>query len=680
MTEQAPIQILAVDDRPANLLALDAMLEDLDIQVAHASSGEEALATVESGDFAVVLLDLFLPGIDGLETARMMREKEHSRHVPIIFLTAYDRVDEQVERAYQLGAVDFMFKPIVPAMLISKISVFVELKRKTAAVQRQQELLREAQQRAHDQNLAEERARWEAEQLRREVALQRSIAAARQQQAVTLSSIGDAVVGTDADRHVTLLNRAAEGLCGWSDQAARGQPLDQVIRLVDPLTRQPRSGPDLQGDSILLSRDGAEHRVDHSSAPIMGEDEAEQGHVLVFRDVTEQRRLEQAVQNNQRLESLGQLAAGIAHDFNNMLGVIMASSSRAIREVSDPSLARDLLGDIEDTCERATSLTRQLLTFAQGGAPVRKPCDVVALVKDAISFSLRGNATECVIEWDENIWPAELDAGQVTQVLSNLTLNARDAMRGEGTINVSVKNARLEGGLLPVPEGDYIEISIQDHGEGIPRHHLELIFDPYFSTKPGHQGLGLASSYSVIRRHGGLLRVESRPGVGSTFLIYLPARPGAPLSEVAPPSEEFAGGGHILVMDDEERLRELLADCLVALKCRVRCAAHGDEALALYKERMVDDPFDLVILDLTIRGGKNRAQTFEELKALDPGVLAIACSGYSNDPIMCDHERYGFAEALAKPFRFGMLARAVRKVLSLRRKGADLELLQTSTG
>jgi len=659
MQEQGTIHILAVDDRPANLVALDAMLEELDLHVVHAASGEEALDAAKLEDFALILMDVILPGIDGLETARLLREREETRHVPIIFLTAYDRVDEQVTRAYALGAVDFLFKPVVPPMLVSKIAVFVELHRK-------KEMLRAAQERAHQQRLTEERARWEAEQLRREIALQRSIAAARQQQAVTLRSIGDAVVATDAEQRIIFLNRAAEGLCGWSDFQAQGKPLSEVVRLVDPANRRPVDLSHVDGDAILLSRDGTEHRVTDSLAPLVDDSGAEQGMVLVLRDVTQQRRLELALQNNQRLESLGQLAAGIAHDFNNMLGMIMASSTLAVRALPEDSPARALLDDIEDTCDRATGLTRQLLTFAQGGAPVRKPCEVAPVIRDAVGFGLRGAATQCVFELSDSLWPAELDVGQITQVLSNIALNAKDAMENAGTITVRASNLHIDAGTLPLDEGDYIQISMADEGSGIPGHQVGLIFDPYFTTKPGHHGLGLASSYSVVRRHGGLLQVDSSPGAGSIFHVYLPASPGALVGEPPPLSEDYVGEGHVLVMDDEPRLLELLSDCLVALKCRVERATQGDEAIALYQKAMKDDPFDVVILDLTIRGGKGGAETMRELKQMDPGVLAIACSGYANDPVMCDHERYGFAEALEKPFRFAMLARAVRKLMTRR--------------
>ncbi len=552
MPESSFVHILAVDDRPANLVALDALLDAADVRLVRASSGEEAIVATEKTEFALILLDLFLPGIDGLETARRLRQREETRSVPIIFLTAFEEVQEQVERAYALGAVDFLFKPIVPPMLVSKVAVFVDLHRKTKAIQEQERMLREAQEREYRQSLAQERARWEAEQLRREVAVQRELAATREQQ-----------------------------------------------------------------------------------------------------------------QKSQRLESLGQLAAGIAHDFNNMLGVIMASSSLAGRQLPESSEVRGLLSDIESTCERATGLTRQLLTFARGGAPVRKLTDLSKVIRDSIGFSLRGSGTACRFDIDPLLWPAELDVAQITQVLSNLALNARDAMNDQGALAVRARNRTIENGDLPVEPGDYVEIAVEDHGIGIAPQFVEGIFDPYFSTKPGHHGLGLASAYSIVRRHDGLLRVDSRPGEQTTFYVYLRASPGAELEEPAPVSEQYGGGGRVLVMDDEPLLRELLADSLSALDCQVECAAHGDDAIALYQRALErSEPFDVVILDLTVRGGKGGLETVVELAKLDPQVRAVACSGYANDPVMCDHARFGFVDALEKPFRFAMLARVVRRLMA----------------
>ncbi|HSC89001.1 MAG TPA: response regulator [Polyangiaceae bacterium] len=665
MPDQPATAVLAVDDRPANLVVLDALLDGLDVRVVRAASGEEALLAAESQEFALILLDLYLPGIDGLETARQLRKLEQSRSVPIIFLTAFDQVEDEVQQAYALGAVDFLFKPIVAPILVSKVAVFVDLHRKTKAIQRQERMLREAQEREYQQSLSQERARWEADQLRREVDFHRSVAAAREQQAVTLRSIRDAVVATDAAGRVTLLNRAAEELSGWSSAEALGVNRELVVPLRDPETHEPRGPFRVEGDSLLIARDGKEYRVTDSLAPIVDDRGISQGTVLVFRDVTAQRGMEQALQKSQRLESLGHLAAGIAHDFNNMLSVIMASSSLADQHLPENSPAHELLSDIESTCERATGLTRQLLTFARGGSPVRKLTEVARLIREAVGLSLRGSGTECTFDLDPHLWPAQIDITQITQVLSNLAINARDAMHDQGSINVRAQNVRSVDGNLPLDPGDYLEIAVEDSGVGIAPAQLEAIFDPYFSTKPGHHGLGLASAYSIVSRHGGLLRVDSKPGEKTTFFVYLRASPGSPIEEPAPVSEHYGGGGHILVMDDEPLLRDLLVDSLSALECKVEGAAHGDDAIALYRAAMErSDPFDVVILDLTVRGGKGGAETLRELQAIDPNVRAIACSGYANDPIMCDHAAFGFADALEKPFRFAMLARVVRRLMA----------------
>lgn len=664
MPEEEVIHILAVDHQPAQLIALESILEELEVQVVRAGSGEQALALSTQQDFALILLNVSLPGLSGLGTARRLRAKPETKHVPIIFITELGSIEEQVSEAYALGAVDFLVAPLVAPVLAAKVGVFVDLHRKTAMMKRQQELLSAAREREYQHELTQQRADWEAERLRRDVEHQREVVAAARQHAVTLHSIADAVIAADAQQRVTLLNRAAENLCGYRGDEARGQLLMNVVSLLHPVTRKPRDPSEAGGDFLLVARDGTERLVTDSSAPIVDETGREVGEVLVFRDVTAQRRMEHAVRNHQRLDSLGQLAAGVAHDFNNMLGVIQVSASLAGQKVVESSSLADLLADIDTACERASELTRQLLTFAKGGAPVRRRSDVGQLVTESIRLSLRGSGTRAEFHLAQDLWLAELDTDQIAQVLSNLGLNARDAMDGNGRVVVTARNLRLDRERPPLAPGSYVEISVQDEGTGIAQQHKDLVFDPYFSTKAGHHGLGLASAYSVVRRHGGALQVESVQGQGSRFTVYLPARPGVALGEESPGSDDYAGGGHVLVMDDEPRLRKLLADCLVALRCRVACAEHGEQAIALYQKALQTDPFDVVLLDLTIQGGMGGAATLRKLKELDPEVAAIACSGYANDPIMCAHREHGFADALRKPFRFNMLARAVRRLIA----------------
>lgn len=667
--ETTHIKILVVDDRPTNILAIQAILEGSTVDVIEARSGEEALVTAAQHDLALILMDVHLPGIDGLETAERLRRTSATEGVPIIFLTAYDSVKEQIDKAYTLGAVDFLTKPLVPKMLLAKMSVFIDLYRKTQAIKHQEKMLREAQDREHERQLREERATWKAEQLKREVDLQSKIAEERGRYEVILRCIKDAVVAIDANRHVALLNHAAEDLFGITDQQSRGKTVDEVVRLIDPGTRLPVRPEEVSGDVVLAAKEGEDRLLADSIAPIIDVEGVHQGAVLVYREVTTQRRMERDIHNQQRIESLGHLAGGIAHDFNNMLGMILASTSLLRAAEHDDAKSVELLHGIEVTCERATGLTRQLLTFARGGAPVKKLCDPARLIRESAEFSLKGGGTICDFRIDASLWRAELDAGQITQMISNLVLNAREAMADQGSIAIEAKNVEVgptDG--LPISPGPYIEIHVQDRGPGIPQDEENLVFDPYFTTKSDHNGLGLASAYSVVKRHGGLLRLESVQGMGAAFAIFLPAVPGATIEEVEPASEESSSDGRVLVMDDEEMLRSLMSDCLSSLRYRVETAACGEEAIEAYRLALKEgDPFDIVILDLTIRGGMGGAATLEQLKSISPDVVAIACSGYANDPIMCDHEGHGFAGAIEKPFRFAVLARAVRGLIARKR-------------
>lgn len=671
MQETTEIKVLVVDDRAANLLAIRAMLEDLQVQTIEAASGEAALELAKSHDFALALMDVRLPGMDGVETAEELRKTERNKDVPIMFLTAFDGVSKEVERAYSLGAVDFLIKPIVPQILLAKIGVFIDLYRKNRELREQARLLQLSQAREHERQLNEERATWEANRLRREVDFQKKIADERERSAVILRCIREAVVAVDADRRIVLLNPAAEDLLGISDEKARGLSVDEVVRLVNPETRSPVLPEDVTGDVLATAVDGIEHTVSDSIGPIVDENGKLQGMVFVYRDVTAQRNMERDLQNQQRLESLGHLAGGIAHDFNNMLSMILASSTILRRSLPIDGKDANLLQGIEDTCARASGLTRQLLTFSRGGAPVKEACDTERLVRDTVEMSLKGGGTRCEYDIQGPLWAAELDPTQISQVLSNLVLNAREATSDSGNILIQARNLSPESvNRRALTHGTYIEIRVQDDGPGIPPNDAELIFDPYYSTKSDHRGLGLSSSYSVVKRHGGILQLDSTYTSGASFVMLLPASPDLVVKDAEElQSGDYATGGHVLVMDDEPRLRELLTDCLVAVECRVETAPDGKSALDAYTDSLErGDPFEVVILDLTVRGGMGGAETLRHLKELDPSVLAIACSGYANDPIMCDHEKFGFAASIGKPFRFAVLARAVRSLVGRRRR------------
>ncbi len=386
-----------------------------------------------------------------------------------------------------------------------------------------------------------------------------------------------------------------------------------------------------------------------------------------FIDITERKRAEEELLKVQKLESLGVLAGGIAHDFNNILAALVGNISLAKIDVDRGDKRYGLLEHAEKACWRAQALTEQLLTFSHGGAPVKKRISISELIKEWGSFALRGSKVTCDFTITEDLWPLEVDEGQIIQVVHNLIINAVQAMPEGGVIKASVENLRLEKAHgVPLKPGRYLRISIQDHGIGIAEEHLPKIFDPYFTTKQKGSGLGLATAYSIIKRHHGHITVESRLGVGTTFRIYLPASEKAPPKTKEEEKRSLVGKGKILVMDDEEMIRETAKQMLSHIGYETETAREGGEAIELYKKaKESGEPFDAVILDLTVPGGMGGKEAIHRLLEMDPGLVAIVSSGYSNDPILSDFREYGFSAVATKPYGIEEL----RETLSEAMKG-----------
>jgi two-component system cell cycle sensor histidine kinase/response regulator CckA len=382
----------------------------------------------------------------------------------------------------------------------------------------------------------------------------------------------------------------------------------------------------------------------------------------VVSDITEHKRMEEELLRAQKLESVGMLAGGIAHDFNNILTAILGNVSIAKMQVRPEDDMFDLLTEAETASERAQTLTRQLLTFAKGGAPVRDTAPIKDILKEASSFVLRGSKSRCEYSIAEDLWQAEVDFGQISQGINNIVINADRAMPEGGIIQVAAENLIIDDGHgLPLKPGRYIRISIKDQGVGIAEKHLVKIFDPYFKTKHGGNGLGLAATYSIIKKHDGHITVESRLGVGTTFHIYLSA------SDKIVPEEEvrlITGHGRILVMDDEASLRKIVGRMLEKLGYESEFAKDGAEAIEMYKEaKEAEKPYNAVILDLTIPGGIGGKEAINKLLEIDPGIKAIVSSGYSDDPVLANFQEYGFKGIMPKPFESLRLGKALHEVL-----------------
>ena len=389
----------------------------------------------------------------------------------------------------------------------------------------------------------------------------------------------------------------------------------------------------------------------------------------ISRNITDRKRMEQDLIKVQKLESIGTLAGGIAHDFNNILTVMLGNITLAKMSISQESKAVKRLNDAEKATMRAKDLTQQLLTFAKGGEPFKKVTSINRLIEESVNLSLSGSNLRCEYEISDNLYPVEIDEGQIRQVIHNVMTNAKEAMPSGGVVTIRAANLMLDPeNDLYLDRGPYVRIEFTDMGPGIPGAYLPKIFDPYFTTKEmGSQkgtGLGLAICYSIIRKHKGYIKVESKMGEGTTFSIFLPAYERERMVDNEIEESRPQSKGKVLLMDDEEMIREITAEILSALGYEADFAKDGEEAIDLYSKAWDSKrPFDVVILDLTIPGGMGGKEAIRKLLEINPEIKGIVSSGYSNDPVMSEFRHYGFSGIITKPFKIEELDEILRKTI-----------------
>jgi len=413
-------------------------------------------------------------------------------------------------------------------------------------------------------------------------------------------------------------------------------------------------------------RDGT-HFPGELRSTVVGSSTAERKGVLsVIRDLTERRQRDNELLRAAKLESLGTLAGGIAHDFNNALATITGCLFLAATRVRDDPETHGLLLEAIDAAFRSTALTKQLLTFSKGGAPVKKCIHAAGLLRRVLEFCLHGSPVAGKLELGTGLWPIDVDEGQLEQVLHNLVINAKQAMPTGGNIQVRAENViAADPEEDPGAERRYLRISVRDQGVGIAPEDQKRIFDPYFTTKPAGSGLGLATAYSVVRKHGGFMRCTSSPGQGATFEVHIPASDGIPSATAESPPPPVSGARRILVMDDDPRVCATTQRLLQQAGYKTVGARSGSEAVSAYvRAKTAGEAFAAVIMDLTVAGADGGKEAVRRLLEVDRDARAIVASGYSNDPVLSNYRSYGFVGMLTKPFRFEDLIRVVEAAVT----------------
>jgi two-component system cell cycle sensor histidine kinase/response regulator CckA len=499
------------------------------------------------------------------------------------------------------------------------------------------------------------------------------------------SAFGEGIYILNDRGELTFMNPEAELLLGWNEAELLGKTIHGIIHAGnEEKTSIPfeectfytplRTGRKRHSDhEILRRRDGTTFPAVMASMPVMKDGKAV-ALITAFRDISEREKAEDDVLNAKRHEAIGILAGGIAHDFNNLLTAIIGNISFAKMFLLPEDRTFERLEAAERAALQAKDLTYQLLVFAKGGEADRKTVSAARLVRDSAAFAVSGSNVRCDVSIPDDLRPVEVDTSQLRQVILNLVTNAKEAMPGGGTVTIRAEDVTLgPGELVPLKEGAYVKISIRDHGTGIPSEYLSRIFAPHFSTKKmgarKGTGFGLAVCYSIVRNHGGLITVESVVEKGTVFHIYLPAsaRPLAP--HVKHREMPLMGQGKVLVMDDEEIIRLVSGNMLSHMGFRVSLARNGEEAIEAYRKAMENgEPFDIVILDLTVRGGMGGVETVTHLREMDPGLRAIVSSGYFRDPVMCNFSKYGFKGTLPKPYKIRELFEALQTAVPTRNK------------
>lgn len=655
-------RVLIVDDDERNLLALKTVIEDV-AEVVTASSGEEALRHLLKDDFAAILLDVFMPIMDGYETAGLIRQREQSKRIPIIFLSAVNKEDAHLMRGYAMGAVDYVFKPVEPVVLRSKVAVFVDLYEKTCEIQRKA---------AQEQKLRDENIRVQQERLITEQALRR----AEERQALILSSLPIVLYLEALEASPRVPHYVSGDL-----KAMTGFAFDDVQR--EPTLWADRLHPD-DRERVLAARAAASdtaamaleyrwqaadgdyrHFLEHAVV-LYGADGRPTEIAGTLFDVTSQRHLENQLGHAQKMDAVGKLTGGIAHDFNNLLAAVIGGIGLIERRVALDEAGRQVIDMTRHAAEQGAELVKRLLAFArrQELRPSAVPIDRLATNLRSLLAHTLGGLIE--MEWtvEPDVSAALADENQLELALMNLIINARDAMPDGGLVSIIAANRQLEGtGQLPA--GEYVVFTVRDNGIGIAPELLSQIFEPFMTTKDVGKGtgLGLSMVYGFAQQSGGCVQVESTPGMGATFELWLPSvqeMEREPHAGATAQSPDFSSAiGRILLVDDHDGVRSVTQSLLLDLGHDVIGAESLASALEILRH---EQPFDLLVTDYAMPRGSG-TDLIRHARQLHPKLRAIIMTGYVDGEMIAN--RPADTIVLKKPASVEDLSAAIQQALAV---------------
>ena len=669
MKSKEPVTILLVDDQPGKLLTYESILSDLGEKLIKVNSGKEALECLLKNEIAVVLVDVCMPDLDGFELTSMIRNHPRFQKTAIILVSGVLIEDVDRLKGYVSGAVDYVSVPIVPEILRAKVSVFADLFRKTEALKR---LNQELEQRVEERTAA---LRETSEKLARAYEASRLLAS-------IVESSDDAIIGTSLDGIIRTWNAGAERLYGYKVEEILGHDVSELAppeRLDEDLgiLKRLRNGERVDPFETVRIRKGAVSvELSLTISPIRDEAGEIVGASQVARDITEQRRTAEVMQQAQKLESLGVLAGGIAHDFNNLLVGILGGASLALDQLDADSPARAVIQQVVAAGERAAALTRQMLAYSGRDRFVLSRIDLTAYVRETIPLIQAAvpRTVELRLDLAEDLPAIEAGTTQVQQVLMNLVINGAEAIpEGRpGTVTIATgpwqvdeqyiraETSAATGELKP---GPYVLLEVRDTGSGMDEATMARIFEPFFTTKFTGRGLGLAAVLGIVRGHSGSIQVSSTPGHGTVFRVLFPALP-AELAQQLPQQPEIrdvADRATVLVIDDEPIVRRMAQQALEHYGYSVLLAEDGERGLELFRSNA--DRIQCLVLDMTmpVMSGE---ETLLRVKSLRADVPVILSSGFSETEAVGRFEGRGLAGFIQKPYKIGTLLEKIKEAIT----------------